>query len=391
VLKTKKALDAAGGKVTNQRLVDYYTKTIHLSTESEPVSISFIEGCTNIFNHVLKNPVNMGLLQSLAETYGPANPLNSMAKLRAILSKTDKEPTMIPWALEKVKDEVDSGVREPGEVTERNLKEGGGGHKGLVDTYCLKKQLLTHFLTTDIDNRIKGPDSHTRKAKVLDIFKNHASYRQKMNPINQEPEMTFLAEYKDSEKMTIRAYESLVYSTECDPQLRYCARLKRTPAESMEAQGIKELFDAIESQAALESAVANVGAPAAAADGATSTSATTGSSPSSTTAESPSAGPGDDKVSGPTFSRTTSLHPSNCISLHPPILLFHLSTSHGDKGGAGDRKASPMNRRAFGGRYDNHRISVWMAWSAGVLHAEVFGIGLLSHEVSFLVCCLPIL
>ena len=131
------------------------------------------------------------------------------------------------------------------------------GTRACWTSFVLEKQLLQYIRTEDIDLRITWNFSSRRKDRFQAVLKNHASYRDTLNPIGREPDLTFLAEYKDSENMAIRTYESLVYGSEYDPQLRFCVRQKQDPREVIAANGIKELFDSMEGQAALEIAVGN--------------------------------------------------------------------------------------------------------------------------------------
>ena len=231
VLRIRRLMEQSrgAGKVSNEALAQYYENEINLSTESEAVTATFINQTSVVYNNILKDGKNLAILRSLSEQYGHNNPLNSMTKLNTVLTKCDKQPPMITWVLEKIRDVVTSGMLDVGEISNRALKESAGGHKGLVDLFVIKRQLLVHLLARDIDKRLRGSGSSKRRDDIAEMLGSHSKYRSKLNPIGTEPDLTFLAEYKDSEKMTIRAYENLIYGTEFDAQLRYCARMKKTP------------------------------------------------------------------------------------------------------------------------------------------------------------------
>ncbi|CAK0905696.1 unnamed protein product [Prorocentrum cordatum] len=260
VLRIRRLMEQSrgAGKVSNEALAQYYENEINLSTESEAVTSTVINQTSVVYNNILKDGKNLAILRSLSEQYGHNNPLNSMTKLNTVLTKCDKQPTLITWVLEKIRDVVTSGMLDVGEVSNRALKESAGGHKGLVDLFVIKKQLLVYLLATDIDRRLRGSGSSKRRDEIVDLLGSHSKYRSKLSPIGNEPDLTFLAEYKDSEKMTIRAYENLIYGTEFDAQLRYCARLKKTPDEIVETDAIKAELDRIDAQVALELAVDDV-------------------------------------------------------------------------------------------------------------------------------------
>lgn len=258
VLRIRRLMEQTQGKVSNEQLAQYYQDKIKMSTESEAVTTTFINQTSVVYTNILKDPKNLDILRSMSEQYGHNSPLNSMTKLNTVLTKCDKQPSLITWCLEKIRDVVNSGMVDLGEISNRALKEGNGGNKGLVDLFVVKRQLLSYLLATDIDRRLRGHGSSKRRDFIVDMLSSHSKYRAKLSPIGTEPDLTFLAEYKDSEKMTIRAYETLIYGSEFDAQLRFCARTKKTPEEIVATDAIKADLDKIDSQVALEMAVDDV-------------------------------------------------------------------------------------------------------------------------------------
>ena len=332
VLRIRRLMEQTSGKaVSNEALVQYYEKNISLSTESEAVTSTFIIQTSVVYNNILKDPKNLAILRSLSEKYGHNSPLNSITKLNTVLTKCEKQANMITWCLEMIRDVVDSGMVDVGEISNRALKDGAGGHKGLVDLFVIKKHLLSYLLRTDVDVRLRGSGSSKRRDEIVDMLSSHAKYRAKLNPIGTEPDLTFLAEYKDSEKMTIRSYENLIYGTEFDAQLRFCARTKKTPDEIVQVDLIKAELDRIDAQNALELAVENVrqsgdadGPPQHAAGApppppptaATATAAAAGSTPNAPLA--------DDKVSLSSLLLPPSPPASPSPSPASLLLLLHL-------------------------------------------------------------------
>ena len=311
VLRIRKLMEQSAGnkQVSTQALVDYYEKEIRLSTDSEAVSKTFIEQTSVVYNTILKVTKNLQILRHMAEMWGNNAPLNSINKLEMLLRKCDKNGPMITWCLEKVRDICLSGAVDPGEISYRALKEGNGGHKGLVDLWVLKKQVMNHLLSADIDQRLRGHGSSKKRDSIVGLLNSHDNYRAKLCPIGKEVDLTFLAEYKDSEKMTIRLYEALVYGSEFDAQLRYCARSKKTPDEVLQTDCIKAEVDKIDAQIALEAAVDDV-----AKSGVTGTSsqpppppAAPGAATASTGAAATTVPQGinDDKVAAATTTATT--------------------------------------------------------------------------------------
>ena len=110
-------------------------------------------------------------------------------------------------------------------------------------------------MRVDLPKRIK---TLSMQKKILEIFNDHASYREQLRPFPNSPsagtlDVTWIAKLDESEKMAFRLYENLIYGADNDPQLRFAVRQGKTALDLCTTDGpIKDLFDSIDTVAHAE-------------------------------------------------------------------------------------------------------------------------------------------
>ena len=195
------------------------------------MSLSLLTYAHATVQAVLCDPANLKILREASEEWGTRAPCNSAYKLQVLCSKTEKSKPAIRWTLEQIHDQCKSGQMEPGEFSCRQLKDGHGSNKGLIDLYMVKMQMQKQFLNIEIDKRFKS--EHRQRVKT--IFGSFAEYR-KYNPYPNSSmvasvDHTWKADYSESEKLTMRMFESMIYGNEYDAALKFAARLKKSSQE----------------------------------------------------------------------------------------------------------------------------------------------------------------
>ena len=253
VIKTRRGIEQANGRCTDDDLVKFYMDRIKMAPNSEAINRTFIEHVTTVEKRMLKDGQIVNMLMRLTEEWGRDGPLQSIYKLTAIIKKCHQERDLILWTLAALYDTVKSGQASAGEIAIRALTNGAGGGKGLVDLHVTKKQLQDYLFLVDLPKRVKTPET---KNKILTILADHDSYRKEYRPYTGSKtsvDVTWMAGLAESEKMVLRLYEALLYTDMHDAKLRYQIRLNKTVNDMYQSMNpIKALFDALDDAAAAE-------------------------------------------------------------------------------------------------------------------------------------------
>ena len=195
------------------------------------------------------------MLVMMAEEWGREGPLQSIYKLNLLITKCNRVQDLVSWALASIYDLCKSGASTPGEISLKALKDGAGAGKGMLDLFVAKKQLRDYLVVVDLPKRIRTMEM---KVKLMDIFKNHAAYRATFKPFPDSSttvDVTWIAKLADSEKMTLRLYEALIFGDLHDGTFRFSVRQGKTAADIYTEGPIKEMFDGIDAEAQKEAKV----------------------------------------------------------------------------------------------------------------------------------------
>lgn len=149
----------------------------------------------------------------------------------------------------------------PGEITERALRDGIGGNKGLCDLFSLRLDIRNFVLEHDMPCRIKVP---ALQAMVREALASFDGYRKFLAPLTGEPDRTWMAPLPGSARAAVNLYEELIYGHEFDASLRSATRQGMSANDIMTLPLIKQHFDDIETKAALENMPASYTPKAAA-------------------------------------------------------------------------------------------------------------------------------
>ncbi|CAK0905291.1 unnamed protein product, partial [Prorocentrum cordatum] len=176
--------------------------------------------------------------------WGVDGPFESVHKLNLIVTRCNKDKKLINWVLHAIIDLCLKGTVQCGEVTFKNLKDGIGGNKGLIDVLIMKKQIRDHLIH---GKYLAVYGTPKLQSYVQEVFSSHAVYRTKVEPLNDDMEvdLSWKMSAKDVEKKMFQLTGDVVFSSEYDPQLRYCCRKSKSIEEVMEHNGIKEDIDKV--------------------------------------------------------------------------------------------------------------------------------------------------
>ncbi|CAK0788960.1 unnamed protein product [Prorocentrum cordatum] len=250
VMQTRSKLARLGGtggkekKISNDTLFEWYKKEIALNSKAEPITKTFIESASSVVDLTIKYEPNLAAIRMATLKWGSSGPFESVYKLSLIVSRCNKDKKMINWVLNGIIDLCESGAMHTGEITLKNLKDGIGGNKGLIDVLAFKKELrefLTHgeFLAVYRSPKLQ--------AFVQEVFSSHRLYRTKVEPLagDIEVDSNWKVSAVTSEKAMFELTEGLAFGRGYDQQLRYCCRKGKSTEETLEHAGNKEEIDKV--------------------------------------------------------------------------------------------------------------------------------------------------
>ena len=241
------------GKVTVDKLAQYYASNVRFAASSENVTKSFIESAFPVFTSMLSDSPTLDLLRQGTDEWGTAAPLNSVYKMQLVVTRAEKDTGLIQWIVAKIHDECKSGLYAPAEFTFKFLKLGMGSSKGHLDLVIMKHRLLHHCLYSDLPTRCRD---NTINTKVVKCLKDLVSYRTNVAPLGADADvdMTWKASLPPSVKKALTLYETLIYESDFDTALKVCVRAQKTPQECLSHGSIGDVVSEIAAAAQEESA-----------------------------------------------------------------------------------------------------------------------------------------
>ena len=137
------------------------------------------------------------------------------------------------------------------------------GHKGTVDLLMYKRDMLNHLIDTFAP---KHPFEASCVAKLREIFRDHASYRTKVEPSMAakkadgfvHPDISYRAKWKKSGRLLAALIEETVFTRDHDGCMKVAIKARKVPEETLEYERFKdrtsEILDALseEKKQALE-------------------------------------------------------------------------------------------------------------------------------------------
>jgi hypothetical protein len=163
---------------------------------TEKVSESYIKEVIVVRDGVLSIKNVCAIIQEFDEKFGLNSIFNSVYKLGNV-KRQAKTPDLIEWVFEGIRDAVEA---ESAWLIENplTLKDFNKIHKCIPSVFIHKRQFLDHMLTK-VDGLYPGPIA----AKFREVYRNYKSFRAgHALPNKPQPELTFLAEWPTSARMT---------------------------------------------------------------------------------------------------------------------------------------------------------------------------------------------
>ncbi len=145
VKATMDRLAETTGKATVEGVAAHYT-VLRWAQGSDVITNQFVESSLTVLKRLMSLPRGAELVMEL-EQYGLDNPMDSIIKYQKLVQKA-ATPEYILWSLELLVDQWKSGLLPREKLTVRHLAATfpRSDGKGIVDTLCMKKDILT-FLT----------------------------------------------------------------------------------------------------------------------------------------------------------------------------------------------------------------------------------------------------
>ncbi len=116
----------------------------------------------------------------MEQHYGHKNPVNSVTKLHAILTRCPSRPQHLEWVMVRLWDSLRSGLFDPKTLSVSCIKGTANGNKGLVSLLLLKKDLNEYFHNEVLAKMDFSAQAKTHLAKV---FEDTDSYRQRLKAL----------------------------------------------------------------------------------------------------------------------------------------------------------------------------------------------------------------
>lgn len=199
---------------------------------------------------MLSKPSAQALILEAEETFGKRSPFDSIYKLESIIRKSKHCIDRIMWCLSYIIDSCLNQHVRPGEYTLANLS--GKGKKdgiGLLDLYLLKHDFRQAAQSQLLTGRNYSAEDTATISKILADPFVHSSHRglQTLNHVDKVSNVTWLGAMQGEAREYFLLFESIIYSSRYDVELKG-ALLKRVSPQELLETDLSEQWKPIQDQ-----------------------------------------------------------------------------------------------------------------------------------------------
>jgi hypothetical protein len=233
--------EALQGKLGAAKIAAMYKERMNRAETSEEVSTSFVDNAITIHERLLSQPRARDVLtQAEEEAKVGRNPFEHISKLLAVVQKTSS-PEIATWVIETVWDICKAqNFPEPPSTRAFLGSVPGSGGKGLVDLQAFKDSMRRHLIGEALVQHKWQDDV---KTTLQQVFEGVQSYRKKCGyPNNLVKDQTWRAGWPESAEAYFRLVEGLVFSDTYDAVLKIGIKSRKTPAETLQLEGVAEIM-----------------------------------------------------------------------------------------------------------------------------------------------------
>ena len=206
------------------------------SSASERITESFVDTAMKLYNRLF-TPDTLAIIMQAADRYGKASPFNSASSLEQITMKGKSQEKMI-WIMRSIMDSLDHLPNEFGvqNFTFRMLK-GVSGAVGYIQLCLAKLDLMDHFVSTVL---CKFPRDSFKDFVKVNLL-GHETFRKHCGSPSHAADLSWQAEYTDSEIQAVQFLKNVIYNSVLDGRLKTVLKGSTNIEDLMASQKISEL------------------------------------------------------------------------------------------------------------------------------------------------------
>ena len=137
---------------TASKLAQLWNDQVHMARSSEPITEAFMAMSFRLWEQLLGHENCRKLILWAERTWGKNNPLDSVVKLEAVLTKAKGSVEHAEWLLGSIIFYVKCKYNIPGELSVRILTGKNAGNRGLLDMWLLKRTIWDYIASTVLDS-----------------------------------------------------------------------------------------------------------------------------------------------------------------------------------------------------------------------------------------------
>ncbi len=199
-----------------------------------------MDAALTVFNRLLRDEPCRDNVLAIEKLYPHKGPLDSVYKLEGIVKKC-KVTSAIFWAIACIRDGLESGSLEPGQITFRELVcKGRPGNRGLLGEFALR-QGLGNYLFFQAQSMAANPDM---LAWLLNM-QTHALYRETFGHKDSPKDITGMSVLSEAARNMVRFYAELVYSIKWSLTIKSASRQCKPPQDTLEVAPLAEPYTKI--------------------------------------------------------------------------------------------------------------------------------------------------
>jgi hypothetical protein len=160
---------------TASKLAQLWNEQVHMARSSEPITEAFMAMSFRLWEQLLSHENCRKLILWAERTWGKLNPLDSVVKLEAVLTKAKGSVEHAEWLLGSIIFYVKCKYNSHGELSVRNLTGKNAGNRGLLDMWLLKRNMWDYIASTVLDSASFNFTKET-KARSMALSQNMVGF-----------------------------------------------------------------------------------------------------------------------------------------------------------------------------------------------------------------------
>ena len=195
-----------GRAIGAAEIADFWAANITESPGGEKLhKKTTIDACLTLKERLFDLPECEEIVAASEQAMGPDSAWNQVYKLQEIVYRAST-PDKIIWLMSGLSDQVSSHKIDHKDITISALKTGG---KSMSDPILQAQKTKAYLLGPWLDSKNFAPFI---KAKVREIFRDHASWRKLYNPLHASADTTWCLGWPKAGKLLCNFIEGAIYN-----------------------------------------------------------------------------------------------------------------------------------------------------------------------------------